>query len=289
MKRYCSICGAIELDEEKAPWTRYKDNPKYDYSVPTIDRKSGGQAKFIRDFDQEDDLIASGRLDGDLELSKHLTITKGRGKMQNINSLNTDARDNPMCMRFHKNPDYICYNCFSITGLEAGNRGSGASKKINSKLLTKRVYEPEEFPSRNITPTFRISSDGDIINSTHMMNIANFLKRQFDEGKIQQVAWWSKLPKYIREFIPYGKKLGLPMNKISLIFSTYELNNMKPKVPAGFDRCFTVYSADFIDQLVAEGKIKGEKQFVNCGARDCLKCMRCYKKSGEKIIREKVK
>lgn len=65
-----------------------------------------------------------------------------------------------------------------------------------------------------------------------------------------------------------------------MVESSEKLNHAKQASNAYVDKVFTVYD---------EKTILAENININCGARCCATCRRCYSKETEKVISEKLK
>jgi hypothetical protein len=109
-----------------------------------------------------------------------------------------------------------------------------------------------------------------------------------ESGLMKHCAWWSKEPEYFAMIRSYSKEMGIPQNKLTLIFSTYLLDEANPmsKAKGAYDRVFSVYSYKYLK----ENKIN-PAQVINCGGERCLTCKgaRCYSSGGAKDVRELLK
>ena len=88
-------------------------------------------------------------------------------------------------------------------------------------------------------------------------------------------AWWSKNAPIINEAF---EQVGKPRNVV-MVESSEKLNVQK-EISANFDKVFTVYDLEHI---------VGQKVNINCGARSCNTCRRCYSKRTGMIVNEKLK
>lgn len=205
--------------------------------------------------------------------------TKMTGKMLGICSLSTSPLVNPRCADRAKDPNSVCHRCFSRTTMEY--RKICAEKfGINGNVLSDHVIPVNEWPVilKSAYPEIRIESFGDVINVIHVINYFNLCKRN---PKITFTAWTKNIDLY-----EAAVKMGheKPDNLILIASSPMlnkEINVEKHPI---VDKIFTVYTFEYI-------KVNNiGPDFINCGARSCKKCGRCYHKAdGVENIREILK
>ena len=113
---------------------------------------------------------------------------------------------------------------------------------------------------------------GDLINETQLINYFNICKK--NPGT--HFALWTKNPHIVKNVTDKIKKPKNLQIILSSLFINHEvdISNM-PYI----DKVFTVYDQKTINE---------ENIVINCGARNCLKCHKCYE-TGVKIINEKLK
>jgi hypothetical protein len=145
-----------------------------------------------------------------------------------------------------------------------------AAFERNADILTTRVLDKEELPLINAC-YFRFEAFGDLHNVTQVINYFNICKKNPDV----HFALWTKNPGIIKEVA--NEK---PKNLVILVSSLFLNKPVDIEKMPWIDKVFTVYDKETIER---------EKVKINCGARNCLKCHRCYKKSGAKYINEKLK
>ena len=182
------------------------------------------------------------------------------GKMSGMQSLSTSAAINPYCQRRQERANCVCSKCYACA-LMAHRKSAGQAFAENTRILTSSIIEDQYIPIIS-APTFRLEAFGELNNTTQVINYFNLCylnpKTTF--------ALWTKNPRFISEVIKMGYKK--PSNLV-VILSSSLLN--KPAIP-GFDfidKVFTVYTKRYI----AENQVP-----INCGARSCLLCGRCYKR-----------
>lgn len=198
-------------------------------------------------------------------------VTTGHtGKMYGIGSISTSRNLNPNCIERAKVEGSICSKCYAIRQLGVYKQLRNALEK-NYKILTERILTDEELPILNYG-YFRIESFGDLANTTQAINYLNIIKKNPQTF----FGWWTKNPKYIDEALKGSKK---PKN-VNIIYSSMFINVRQEPTYDFIDKIFTVYDKDFIK----DNKIK-----INCGAKSCLKCHKCYEKNRTKYINERLK
>ena len=193
------------------------------------------------------------------------------GKMEGMYSLSTSKLLNPLCKQRMKNKETICSKCYvsRIFG-----RFPRVSKTLaqNTKVLTNKVLK--EFPYIN-KRIFRLEAFGDLINTTQVINYFNLCKA----NKPVIFALWTKNPHLIEETIKLGYRK--PKNLVVIVSSVFvnKRANLKDYKYKFIDQVFTVYTKDY----AKENKIN-----INCGAKSCVMCRKCYEGS-IKYINELVK
>ena len=203
--------------------------------------------------------------------------TNHSGKMAGMISLSTSCELNPRCIERSKVEGSICEKCFAFTHFKRYTNNRPAFER-NTKALTTLDVKAEDVPVLNAF-MLRFESFGDLINEQQLKNYFTIAK----VNKNTKCALWTKNPDIIAKAIKHGEKK--PSNLV-VVYSSPTLNKEIPleKIQKKYpfiDKTFTVYSKDFI-----EGK---PKNFINCGGKQCIQCGTCYKKTGSKTIREKVK
>lgn len=199
------------------------------------------------------------------------------GKMAGMISLSTSVLENPNCQKRAKIKGSICEKCFAATMAKRYGKGFQDKYKKNTEVLTTTVIPKNEWPEVNAL-YFRLESFGDLNNSIQVMNYFNLASR----NPKTVFALWTKNPRFIAEAITAGYKK--PKNLI-IIYSSPMLN---AKVNA--EKLLGIYP--FIDKVftVYDGKtVVNENIEINCGARNCFTCGKCYSKRTTKEIREKLK
>lgn len=202
------------------------------------------------------------------------SISKGSGKMKGVNSISTSVLLNERCKKNAVIPGSICASCYAMR--YAGFRSALRRKLELNTLLYTRVIVPVEWLPVVNDLIFRFESFGDLNNAIQAANYFNIARK----NKNATFAQWSKNPDYIAAAIAAGNEK--PENVI-IVYSSILKNVCNKDITNRFpfiDKVFTVYSPAYINANDID---------INCGARSCLNCQRCYNKNTEMHISEKLK
>lgn len=182
--------------------------------------------------------------------------------MAGLVSLSTDINSNPLCIARQKKGAAVCSSCFAarmFDDVRGRYRGVNTAFKHNAEILTARILSNDEIPTINPEkyPLFRFEAYGDLINTTQAINYIKIARK----NPRVKFALWSKNPAFA---VAAFRIAGKPDN-LQFVLSSLKLNT--PAAGADrlpfVDRVFTVY-----DKEPAAG--------INCGARSCFTCRRCY-------------
>lgn len=194
------------------------------------------------------------------------------GKMAGVPAISTSVLCNPICVARRANGDSICAHCFAVSTMKRYSKANEHAEK-NAALLMNRILAKELLPIFGNVRFVRIEAFGDVCNVTQAVNYAHIAK--VNPGVI--FGWWSKNVSIIaRAFDQIG---GKPEN-IILIESSEKVNVEKEPSSPYVDKVFTVYDKKFIKENGVE---------INCGARSCVSCQRCYTKGTEAKVHEILK
>ena len=198
-------------------------------------------------------------------------------KMETVTALSTSCIVNPFCLARMRNGDNICANCFSV-GLQLFKPHVRENTIENFKVLN-TVVIPAMFWPLVCNDMLRFEAFGDLYTWKQVANYFECAKR----NKGTRCALWTKNPEIIAEAIRRGYKK--PSNLI-IVYSSPKKNTIaeREKLLAMYpfiDKIFTVFEEDFI---------KANNIDINCGARSCRGCQRCYHKTKElEFINERKK
>ena len=195
-------------------------------------------------------------------IDQYLKISNGNGKMQFINSLNTNTLSNDYCM----NKCTFGVDCYSFKHMKVFTNNATAWER-NSLKLSQSIIELDLLPRFHNINIFRFNSHGELINNIHLINLMNIVKKNKDVF----FSLWTKRNDLIKKYFSKNDK---PKN-LNLIFSNSKLDKPINKMPKYFDKTFNVINKD--------SNIK-----ANCSGK-CIECMTCYKKTKETTIIEVIK
>lgn len=201
-----------------------------------------------------------------IKLNKYMT-----GKMDGIRCLSTSCLCNPFCEARRNNPDMVCAHCFAA-GTVGRYSSLNQNMMRNTEILTSTLFAINDFPIMNDS-IFRLESFGDLVNATQARNYIRFAKR----NPFTRFALWTKNPGILAQAIAIE---GKPDNLICILSSAYLDKACDASRWSFIDKTFTVYRKETIAAQGIE---------INCGARCCLTCQRCYRKDTESVIREELK
>lgn len=197
--------------------------------------------------------------------------TKHTGKMDGMMSLSTSVLCNPYCQAYAKDPDRICSKCYAATQMKCYTSMQKCFEK-NTEILTTKLLGEDEIPLINAA-YFRFEAFGDIQNVTQVTNYFNICKR----NPHVKFALWSKNPWIINDAINSG--VDKPKN-LQIVYSSPYINQYKNPGYSFVDKVFTVYDKKFAEQNGID---------INCGARSCLACHKCYESNNVTEVNELLK
>jgi hypothetical protein len=202
----------------------------------------------------------------------HLTLNH-TGKMYGIQSLSTACTLNSRCAKYSKINGAICQKCFAAAMFKRYGAGFNNAFENNYKLLTREIIPAEDLPI--ITGAyFRFEAFGDLENEIQFVNYLNICEK----NPLVNFAIWTKNPDIMQAVFNQGYKK--PEN-LNIIISSLFINKQRSAAGYNFvDKIFTVY-----DKKTAAARDIN----INCGARSCLGCLKCYTKNDITIINELVK
>ena len=200
----------------------------------------------------------------------HFT-TNHNGKMAGMISISTSVTTNERCAKNAKIKGSICEKCFAAKQMKVFPSMENPLVQ-NQRILTSEILPFEKLPTINAL-YFRFEAFGDLNNATQVINYFNICKKNPGVN----FALWTKNPDYIAAAIKLGHEKP---DNLNIILSSLFINKVRNTSYKFVDKIFTVYDA----QYIAENNIE-----INCGARSCFSCGKCYNKNGIRIINEKLK
>lgn len=198
------------------------------------------------------------------------------GKMETIIALSSSCIVNPFCLARMLDGDSICSHCFSV-GLQLFKPNVRENTIENFKILNTMVIPAKYWPLV-CNDMLRFEAFGDVWTWKQVANYFECARR----NKGTRCALWTKNPEIVKQAIAHGYKK--PKNLV-IVYSS-------PKVNTVAERLALLEKYDFIDKIFTVF----EKEFViannidiNCGARSCRGCQRCYYKETGWEVREQLK
>lgn len=201
----------------------------------------------------------------------HIT-TKHTGKMKGMASLSTSCQINQRCAKNAKVKGSICEKCYAQRMFNLWKTMRPAMEN-NFRILTTQIIPIEDLPVLNYS-IFRIESFGDIANTIHAINYLNLIKKNPQTF----FGWWTKNPDFIAKAL---KETGYEKpDNCNILRSSLFINKPIKAYYPFVDKVFTVYDKTTIATKGIE---------INCGARSCLKCRKCYEKNDIINVNEQLK
>ena len=192
-------------------------------------------------------------------------------KMAGMESYSTNNKINKRCAKNKCIPGSICENCFADAQIDMF-KSMNKPLTINYLLLNYKVLPVSILPIIN-RQYCRIESFGDVASGIQAINYLNIMTAH-DINKNCNFAAWTKNPDlWFIAFDMIGKPDNLSFG-ISSLFKN-KVARVPAKIAAYVDFIFTVYKSE------KDAEKDGYK--INCGARHCLSCLRCYKSRTTKI------
>ena len=204
------------------------------------------------------------------------------GKMSGVPSVSTSVLMNPYCKKRIESDceNLICKYCYA--GILARIRAALAKKLArNTEFFTGEMIPFDEIPVLpDDVEIFRLEAFGDLINVIQAINYMRFVTVNTHVF----FALWTKNPWIIEGALKGIKK---PRN-MNIIYSAPFIDMSEEDAARIFerypfiDKIFIVHSKKCITRK--DIKIK-----INCGARSCDLCRRCYSKRTGKFVHELLK
>lgn len=204
-----------------------------------------------------------------------LWVTSHDGKMKGINSIGTSCADNPYCIKRRQDGLSVCSKCYAETYMKM-RKALKEHLSDNAKVLTSTLLEGRELPVTNDL-IFRFESFGDLHNALHLQNYVNIVNR----NPYTRFALWTKNIWFLLDV--FGSDRDSKPKNMKIIVSSPLLNKqleLDREVYWMVDHVFTVYDKKYI----ASNNID-----INCGARSCLSCRKCYEDCDVFYINEQLK
>ena len=211
-------------------------------------------------------------------LQNHVFCTGHTGKMYGITSCSTCAARNARCKARYESgaENCICRKCFSFSQM-AHQKSTRLKYARNTEVLTRIELNPLWIPEEVENNIFRFESFGDLNNAIQFENYCTIAAAR---PEVMHTLW-TKNPDIIADAIDAGAVI--PANMI-IIYSSPIINDVRANMLERYsfiNKIFTVWTS-------AEAAEKAGYK-INCGARDCNKCRRCYRFNSETFVHELLK
>lgn len=225
------------------------------------------------------------------EMGLHITL-KHTGKMVGMNSLSDSCKCNALCQnriaasyrnlgievkdaasakkalkKYLKENPFSTNICICVFYFADAQQDFQKSMRIpmehNFEILNNGIIHRDWIPVIN-SLFFRLESFGDFASANAVINAYHFAKY----NPLVNFTGWTKNLRYFH--IAAEKGYNKP-NNFKLVFSSFFIN--KPAtIPTKYQ-----YLVNAVFTVYTEAYAKKHNVAINCGARACLACLRCYK------------
>ena len=186
-------------------------------------------------------------------------------KMAGMESVSTNNKINTFCNSKKCIEGSICAACFADRQIDVFT-SMDKPLTINYLLLNYKVLPVSILPVINRL-FFRIESFGDVASAIQAINYLHMMTAN-SVNRLCSFAAWSKNPAiWYAAFRMEGKPKNLSFGVSSLFINV--ISKVAEKILPYVDFIFTVFDSE------EEAEKAGYR--INCGARHCLSCLRCYK------------
>ena len=146
----------------------------------------------------------------------------------------------------------------------------------NAKILSETLLEGREIPVTNEL-IYRFESFGDLYNAIHLKNYVTIAKHNpYTKFALWTKNYWLLDEVFNKEGIEKPENLSIVVSS-PFLNQTMKLDREKYWM---VNHVFTVYEKDFI---------ANNDVVINCGARSCLGCRKCYMDDDTFYINEQLK
>lgn len=203
---------------------------------------------------------------------RQVFVSHPHGKMEGIPTITTSMMCNPICAKRAQDKTSICAHCYAQRGLKIYKAARDRYAE-NTEQLSSHDLMDYEIPTIN-SRIARFESHGDLVNVTHAKNYLRICVK----NPWCTFAIWTKNASFMDAAI---QELGKPDNLVCVLSSDHlnQVTQEYTKYP-WVDKVFTVFDKPFIKEHDVQ---------INCGAKHCLSCHKCYEHNGEFFINEVLK
>ena len=199
--------------------------------------------------------------------SVKVKVSTMSGKLGRVPAINTNTLTNPFCQRMQRCPGSICAQCYSQSMLSGYRRNCAPAFERNSNRLSESDLSESQLPRIRRNDIARFHAHGELINLRHMVNLLRIARK----NPRVTFGFWTKRRDIVGRFFRSGRTL--PANVV-LIYSNPRVDQ-PCALPQHFHKVLSVVTRDTGN--------------VNCGARRCDTCRRCYRRDGETQVVELIK
>ena len=195
--------------------------------------------------------------------------TNMSGKMDGIHCISTNNINNPTCQSRRNIKGSVCEKCYAYN---TARRYPSLKNNLdhNSEVLSELIND-KDLPIINDL-YFRLEAFGELINEYHAMNYINIAYK----NPAVKFALYTKNIGILERAISI---IGKPDN-LTVVQSSLMINIPDATVSPVADHLFTVYSKPYVSMNDIQ---------INCGAKQCITCLKCYNKHTDMIINEQLK
>jgi len=196
-------------------------------------------------------------------------------KLEGVPCISTSCRVNPRCLRRMNSgkPGHICHSCFA-NGTTGQYDDLERALESNFLLLTTGLIPDEWLPRfKPSVEIVRIEAFGDLFN---VLQARNYLRIARANPRVK-FAFFTKNGGTLDRAIKYE---GVPANVVFIQSSEFINQKTAPRF-RWVNKVFTVYDTE------DSARARGVK--INCGARSCNKCRRCFTRRGARYVSELLK
>ena len=199
--------------------------------------------------------------------------SKMSGKLKNVPAINTNTLTNNFCRNMCKkgNDECICKQCYSHNMLKTFRRNCVPRFEENSKTLSKNQLTVDQIPKFKKNNIVRINAHGELINSAHAINILIIAKHRPNKT----IVLYTKRLNLINDAIAI---VGYKPRNLIIVYSNPNIDKPIKQIPTNA----LFENVDKVFNVVTKGNI-------NCGARNCNTCRKCYDLNKENILYEQLK
>lgn len=216
-------------------------------------------------------------LSEEIEILSLINVTKLTGKLEDFYSISSSPNINEFCAARAKDARLICHECFSLASMHY-KKELKLALEYNSIVFSTWLFSETALATikiPNVIGYARIESHGDVRNVIHCRNYIRMIR----------VHSWLNFGVWSKNLGFYSIAFNIESKPENMTFiASSPMYNTVMKIPEKFqwfvDHTFTVYRK----QHAHENNID-----INCGARSCATCLKCYKKDTTFDISEMLK